>query len=125
MLKNVLIIGLGGFLGTISRYLSTVYVHKWVAISFPLGTFLVNILGCFLIGLFFGISEKSDLMSSDLRIFLTIGFCGGFTTFSTFASDNIMMIKDQQFLYMALYTIGSVALGLLMVYLGQLLIKTI
>jgi len=125
MLKNVLIIGMGGFLGTISRYLSTVYVHKWVAISFPLGTFLVNILGCFLIGLFYGISEKSEFMTNEWRLFLTIGFCGGFTTFSTFANDNLMMVKDQQFLYMALYTIGSVALGLLMVYLGQLLIKTI
>ena len=120
-----MIIGFGGFLGTISRYLSTVYVHKWISISFPLGTFLVNIVGCLLIGIFFGISEKSEIMSTDLRLFLTIGFCGGFTTFSTFASDNIMMIKDQQFLYMALYTIGSVALGILMVYLGQLLIKTI
>jgi CrcB protein len=125
MIKNVIIIGFGGFLGTISRYLSTVYVHKWISISFPLGTFLVNIVGCFLIGIFFGISEKSEIMSTDLRLFLTIGFCGGFTTFSTFASDNIMMLKDQQFLYMALYTIGSVALGILMVYLGQLLIKTI
>lgn len=125
MLKNVLIIGMGGFLGTISRYLSTLYVHKWVAISFPLGTFLVNILGCFLIGLFYGISEKSEFLTNEWRLFLTIGFCGGFTTFSTFANDNLMMVKDQQFLYMALYTIGSVALGLLMVYLGQLLIKTI
>lgn len=125
MLKNVLIIGMGGFIGTISRYLSTVYVHKWVAISFPLGTFLVNVLGCFLIGLFYGISEKSELMTNEWRLFLTIGFCGGFTTFSTFANDNLMMVKDQQFLYMALYTVGSVTLGLLMVYLGQLLIKMI
>lgn len=125
MLKNVLIIGMGGFIGTISRYLSTVYVHKWVAISFPLGTFLVNVLGCFLIGLFYGISEKSEFMTNEWRLFLTIGFCGGFTTFSTFANDNLMMVKDQQFLYIALYTVGSVALGLLMVYLGQLLIKVI
>lgn len=125
MLKNVLIIGMGGFIGTISRYLSTVYVHKWISISFPLGTFLVNILGCFLIGLFYGISEKSEFLTNEWRLFLTIGFCGGFTTFSTFANDNLMMVKDQQFLYMALYTVGSVALGLLMVYLGQLLIKVI
>jgi CrcB protein len=116
---------MGGFLGTVSRYLSTFYVHKWVPVSFPLGTFLVNIVGCLLIGIFYGISEKTLLMTDQWRLFLTIGFCGGFTTFSTFANDNLMMVKDQQFLYMALYTIGSVALGLLMVYLGQLLIKTI
>lgn len=120
-----MIIGLGGFLGTVSRYLSTFYVHKWIPVSFPLGTFAVNILGCLLIGIFYGISEKSELMTDQWRLFLTVGFCGGFTTFSTFANDNLMMIKDQQFLYMALYTTGSVAIGLFMVYLGQLLIKSI
>jgi fluoride exporter len=125
MLKNVMIIGMGGFLGTVSRYLSTFYVHKWIPVSFPLGTFAVNILGCLLIGIFYGISEKTVLMSDQWRLFLTIGFCGGFTTFSTFANDNLMMVKDQEFLYMALYTVGSVSIGLFMVYLGQLLIKAI
>lgn len=125
MLKNVLIIGMGGFIGTISRYLGSVYVDKWIAISFPMGTFIVNILGCFLVGLFYGIFETSELMTTEWRLFLTIGFCGGFTTFSAFAFDNFLMAKDEQFLYMSLYTIGSVTLGLLMVYLGQLLIKTI
>ncbi len=125
MLKNVIVIGLGGFLGTISRYLSTVYIQKWTSVSFPLGTFTVNVVGCLLIGLFYGISEKFDFLTPEWRLFLTVGFCGGFTTFSAFANDNLMLIKDQQFLYMALYTIGSVALGLFMVYLGQLLIKVI
>ena len=123
MLKNVIVIGLGGFLGTISRYLSTVYIQKWSSVSFPLGTFTVNVVGCLLIGLFYGMSEKFDFLTPEWRLFLTVGFCGGFTTFSAFANDNLMLIKDQQFLNMALYTIGSVALGLLMVYLGQLLIK--
>lgn len=125
MFKDVMIIGVGGFLGTVSRYLSTVYIHKWASISFPLGTFTVNVVGCLLIGLFYGMSEKFEFLTPEWRMFLTVGFCGGFTTFSTFANDNLMMVKDLQFLYMALYTVGSVALGLFMVYLGQLLIKVI
>ena len=94
-------------------------------ISFPLGTFLVNIFGCFLIGILYGISEKSNILSSEMRLFLTVGFCGGYTTFSTFAYDNFMMIKDQQFLYFSLYIAGSVLLGFLMVYIGQLIVKVI
>ena len=70
--------------------------------SFPLGTFLVNILGCFAIGLFYGLFERGNLMSPNLRIFLTVGFCGGFTTFSTFMNENFLLIKDDNFFYSSL-----------------------
>ena len=125
MFKNVLIVGLGGFLGSVSRYITTLYMHKFFPVSFPIGTFTVNIIGCFLIGLFYGIADKGSLMSAEWRMFLTVGFCGGFTTFSTFAYDNLGLLRDQEMFYSALYIGISVTLGLLMAYLGSWLIKLI
>lgn len=87
MIKAMLLAGCGGFVGTCGRYL----VGKWCAGmwhgSFPMGTFLVNIIGCFIIGLFFGLLEKAHVMTPGENVLLITGFCGGFTTFSSFADD--------------------------------------
>jgi CrcB protein len=123
MFRILLIIGAGGFLGSVSRYLLSRYVQQAVLSPFPYGTFWVNIAGCFLIGLFYGLSERSGLMSDDLRLFLTVGFCGGFTTFSTFANENLTFLRDGAFLYFAAYTSLSVFFGLAAVYLGNLATK--
>jgi CrcB protein len=123
MLKILLIIGTGSFLGGVSRFLTSRYIQNNFISAFPYGTFVVNILGCFLIGLIYGLSEKGNIISAEWRMFLTVGFCGGFTTFSTFASENISLLRDGDFFYFALYTSLSVFLGLLAVYFGNLIIK--
>jgi fluoride exporter len=123
MFRLILIVGAGGFLGTVSRFLATRYIQNLFLTAFPLGTFLINIFGCFLIGVFYGISEKGALMNSDWRLFLTVGFCGGFTTFSAFANENIALLRDGSFFFFALYTSLSVFLGLMATYSGNLITK--
>lgn len=122
-MKTALIIALGGALGSISRYGVQAYVYKLHPFVFPWGTFLVNIAGCFIMGLVYGLSEKGDLLTPEWRIFLTTGFCGGFTTFSTFAYENATLMRGSDFLYMGLYILGSVALGIAAVYMGSLVVK--
>ena len=123
MLKTLLYIGFGSFLGGIARYLTARAVQNSIASTFPYGTMVVNLLGCFLIGLIFGISERTNLINDEWRIFLTVGFCGGFTTFSTFANENMTLLRDGNFFYFALYTGLSVFLGLVAVFFGNALTK--
>jgi CrcB protein len=125
MYKLLLIIGAGSFVGGVLRYLVSRFVQDSVLSTFPYGTFLVNVLGCFLIGLLFGLSEKGDVLSNEWRIFLTIGFCGGFTTFSTFAGESFSMIRDGNYFYVALYTGLSVFVGLLATFAGHFTIKVL
>lgn len=122
-MRLLLIIGVGGFLGSISRYLASGFVHRFLPVTFPYGTLTVNIVGTFLIGVIYGLTEKGNLMNNDLRMFLTVGFCGGFTTFSTFANENLSLLRDSEFLYFALYSGLSIALGLVAVYLGNVIVK--
>ena len=121
MLRILLIVGAGGFLGSVARYLAAKYIQQTVLSPFPYGTFWVNILGCFLIGLFYGLSERSGVMSNELRLFLTVGFCGGFTTFSSFTNENFILIQNGQFLTAFVYILGSVLVGILSVYIGYLI----
>jgi CrcB protein len=123
MFKLILIIGTGSFLGGVSRFLTSRFIQAEFVSSFPLGTFFVNIVGCFIIGLIYGLAERGQIMSNEWRLFLTVGFCGGFTTFSTFASENLSLLKDGNFFYFALYTGLSVFLGLTATYLGNLSTK--
>lgn len=123
MIKSLAIIGCGGFIGTVARYLISRYFQLNYPTLFPWGTFAVNLAGCFLIGIIYGLSEKGHLLSPELRLFLTVGFCGGFTTFSTFSNEALMLLQQQEWLRFSLYATLSFFLGLVAVYIGKLLIQ--
>ncbi len=122
-MKEILLIGFGGFIGSVSRY----YISKINLLvdyfSIPLGTLLVNVLGSLLLGFLTGIAERSVLMNLELRLFLMIGLCGGFTTFSTFTGENLMLMRNGQFLTVAIYSGMSIFFGFLAVYLGYISTK--
>lgn len=125
MFKTLMLIGTGSFLGGISRFVATRYLQEVFMSSFPYGTFFVNIFGCFLIGLILGISDKYEVMGADTRLFLTVGFCGGFTTFSSFASEKLELLRNGEIVQFALYAGLSVVLGIIAVYLGNLVVKVV
>ncbi|MDJ0367195.1 fluoride efflux transporter CrcB [Hymenobacter sp. H14-R3] len=118
MNRSVLLIGLGGFVGSVSRYWVQQYFLRYVPVGFPLGTFLVNVVGCLLIGLFLGFFERHTHVSLSWRLFLTTGFCGGFTTFSTFAYESVTLGRTGGLLLLAIYAAGSLLLGMLAAFLG-------
>jgi CrcB protein len=125
MFRLLIIIGSGSFIGGVARFLISRYVQSHALSAFPYGTLLVNLAGCFLIGIFYGLSERGNLMNAELRMFLTVGFCGGFTTFSTFANENISLLREGDFFYFALYTSLSIFFGLMATYVGNLIIKAL
>ena len=119
-MKHLLLVGLGGFIGSVARFLVSKLNLSWHFLSIPMGTLTVNVLGSFIIGILVGISVKSDLISTDLRLFLMVGFCGGFTTFSSFSSENLMLMQNEQVVTVLIYTALSILLGFLAVYLGYI-----
>lgn len=123
MVKSLFIAGIGGFIGTVARFVIARYFQLNYTSVFPWSTFIVNVVGCFLIGIIYGISERGDFLSSDVRLFLTVGICGGFTTFSTFSNDAFMLVQEQEWFRFALYTSLSVFLGLAAVFVGRFIIK--
>jgi len=123
MIKTLLLVGTGGFLGSVSRFLASRFMQDNFPTAFPFGTFFVNISGCFLIGLIYGFSERSALLTPGWKMFLAVGFCGGFTTFSTFANENLALLRDGEYYYFFLYTGLSVFLGIAATFLGVILTK--
>lgn len=125
MLRTILIVGTGGFIGSVMRYLIQFYIEKGMSSTFPLGTLVANIVGSFIIGVVFALAEKGNLLNAELRIFLTVGFCGGFTTFSAFAYNNFNMIKEHSLGQLLTNIGGSIFLGILAVYFGIILVRAI
>ena len=123
MIKTILLVSIGGAIGSALRYLCQKWIYQLYPLTFPWGTFLVNIIGCFLIGVFFAASGKNTFLTADWKLFLTTGLCGGFTTFSAFAFENMNLLRTGDFMYSLLYTLGSVILGILAVFAGMALIK--
>ena len=123
MIRAILLVGIGGGIGSIFRYLTSVIVGKYFHATFPLATFLANISGCLIIGLLFGLFERYHLTNPDLKYLFITGFCGGYTTFSTFAAENINLFQSENSFTAFAYIAASVIVGLLAVWAGVALTK--
>tara|TARA_B100000989_G_C19314580_1_gene374073 strand:+ start:247 stop:615 length:369 start_codon:yes stop_codon:yes gene_type:complete len=116
-MKSFLLVFLGGGLGSGLRYLVTITMNQYSKVL-PFGTFIVNMLGCLLIGLILGYAQKENTLTSNQTLLLATGFCGGFTTFSAFANENLELIKNGELFNFSFYTVGSVLIGILAVFIG-------
>ena len=122
LLKTILAVGSGSFLGGAGRYLVSLAM-KDISKGFPWATLAVNLLGCFLIGLLWGVFGKNGTDGSNWALFLTVGFCGGFTTFSTFSKEAIIMLQTGHVWGFAAYVSMSVVVGVALVALGYFLVS--
>ena len=123
MIKAMLIAGLGGFMGTCLRYLTGRLCHLWELGGFPLGTFVVNIVGSFIIGALLGLAERNNFITPTMNVLLVTGFCGGFTTFSSFADDLFLLMQQRNWTIFAIYTSLSIILGVFFVWIGRSAVK--
>lgn len=115
MIKSFLLVGLGGALGAMFRYLLS---NIWKINGFPFTTLLINIIGSLVIGLVLALSEKNNMISDNLKLFLATGICGGFTTFSTFSAENMLMIKAGNYLMAGLYIFASITACIIATFVG-------
>ncbi|WOD44346.1 fluoride efflux transporter CrcB [Hwangdonia lutea] len=121
-MKQLLLVFVGGGFGSVLRFVIGKYLNS-TETGIPYGTFAANILGSLLIGIILGMAAKNDTLTQNQTLLLATGFCGGFTTFSTFAYENHVFLKSGDFTSFALYTVGSFVVGFLAVFLGMFLVK--
>lgn len=122
-LKHILLVLAGSAVGGAARYAISVYVQTKNNLNFPTGTVIVNVLGCLAIGIVYAITARNAQSSPAIKLLLATGFCGGFTTFSAFAFENLELLKTGQYLTALTYIILSVVLGIMAVFLGAYLFK--
>ena len=122
MFKDILLAGIGSFLGGSARYIVSQFVHS-NSYAYPWATFAVNVLGCFLIGLLWGIMIRFPNAPSWVPLFLMSGFCGGFTTFSAFSRESFALLQSGNHMTFIIYVSGSVLLGIVAVAFGYILAK--
>lgn len=124
-LTNLLIVGAGGFLGSVARYASSVTIDQKLNSVFPYGTFTVNLVGAFMLGLVYGLAAQNSNDVSGTKLFLITGFCGGFTTFSTFAFENFNLLANRMTATSIIYSLSSLVLGVLLVWIGIWITKQV
>ena len=117
-LRSMLMVAMGGAVGSAMRYLISKIMQDWLPAVFPFGTFAVNLLGCLVIGILYGLVEQNMLGNNNLKLLLITGLCGGFTTFSTFSHEGLSLVQQGHLSYAILYVGGSACLGMMMVLIG-------
>lgn len=122
---NYIVISIGAAIGGVFRYGLASFIQKRVESFFPYGTLIVNITGSFILGFIMYYLDEKEFLSPQMRLFLTVGLCGGFTTFSTFSYETLNLIKNSQFLLAAFNVLGSVFLCLIAIYLAYVLSKSL
>lgn len=122
IIKNIVVVGAGSFLGGAARYLVSLAM-KGISKGFPWATLAVNVIGCFLIGLLWGLFSRGANDGSNWALFLTVGFCGGFTTFSTFSKEALVMLQGGNVWGFAAYVALSVVVGVALVALGYYMVR--
>jgi CrcB protein len=123
MIRNILIVGIGSFLGGVLRYLISIVMKNNCSHGFPWATLMVNLLGCLLIGLLFGLFNRYSSINNVWCLLFTTGLCGGFTTFSTFANEGLQLLLGGSVWSFVLYVLASVGIGIALVALGYWLVR--
>ena len=122
MLKTITLVGIGGAVGSILRYLASTGIQNKFLSTFPLGTMCVNLSGCFLIGIFYGFAERNDI-GPEWRVLLITSICGGYTTFSSFSLESLYLLRNGEVFYAITYIASSVVLGILVTFLPVVIIE--
>ncbi len=118
MLKQLILVGLGGGIGSVFRYLTSLATAKYLIGQFPIATFLANIFGCLILGFCVSLFSKNPDDSENLRLLFITGFCGGYTTFSTFAFENVQFLQQENYGLLVTYTLASILVGLAAIFIG-------
>ena len=124
-MNHLLIVGVGGFLGSVLRYWLSGVAQRWTYGGFPLGTLVVNVVGCLAIGAFWSLVEYREWFSPEQRIFITVGILGGFTTFSAFGYETFMLLRDGEYLSAIANVTANVVIGLTAVTIGWMAAKVL
>lgn len=121
-MKELIVIFIGSGFGGISRYGLSKLVNNFHTFSFPFGTFIVNLVACFILGITIGLVDQKNLLPPTSKLFLTVGFCGGFSTFSTFSNETLQLFQQGNFLTAFLYVFFSIFVCILSLFFGLLLV---
>jgi CrcB protein len=121
--RNILLVLVGSAIGGLLRFISSYLLQQKLGDRFPSGTFAVNLIGCFFIGIIFSLAAKNAQGANDMKLLLATGFCGGFTTFSAFAIENLELFKSGNHLTALTYILLSITLGIIATFAGTLMFK--
>jgi CrcB protein len=124
-MNNILIVGIGGFLGAVARYVIAIWIGQKWGRSFPMGTFVINVSGSFLIGLLMVLFTERYLVNPQWRLLLVVGFLGAYTTFSTFEYETGSLLKDGEWMMASLNVVGSVVAGFVALKIGEVIAKSL